>query len=132
MNMEFRLFKGLSCLEDFLLAASILHCEGAAFYDVVRTPRMIMPGEHLTGRYDQLPYGNCGRTAKQFRVRNGPHSDYDRGRRIRDLAQKKGTKDDNGDNACFPGFLIHVHLSCRHVLSNGSQIAKLPRIAAAK
>ena len=44
MDMELGLFESGTCRERLQLTASILDGESAAFYDVVRTARMVMPG----------------------------------------------------------------------------------------
>ncbi len=51
MDMELRLLESLSCREHFFLTTSILDGERTAFYDVVGTTWMIVPGKYLTRRY---------------------------------------------------------------------------------
>jgi hypothetical protein len=77
MDMEFRLFESLPCLEHFLLTTSILDCKRAASYDVVGASRMIVPGEHFPWRYKKLPHGQCRRAIKELRMGNGANSDHD-------------------------------------------------------
>src|SRR5437867_1363272 len=95
--MEFRLLERFPCLEHFHMTTSILDGQRTSLYDVVGASRMIVPGEHLPGRYKMLPDGQCGRAVKEFRMGYGADSNHDSSCRVRrdDTAKNQDTEADS-------------------------------------